>query len=199
MPVDLFFAVPLVVRDVEPAPRETIRRKVSAYLESERGKETVAPSPEESVSTSFYRREASILTDADLEELEAVVLSTGKAYLERTLQLPSRRLEVEHAWINVFEPGAQEGQHTHDGSLLSCSYYVEAPENCGRIVFPDPIDARRSYREFTQAVGPGWLTRREVTIEPRPGRLVMFESWMPHYVQCNKSDAVRISIAINLR
>jgi hypothetical protein len=27
----------------------------------------------------------------------------------------------------------------------------------------------------------------------------MFESWMPHYVQCNKSDQARISIAINLR
>jgi hypothetical protein len=27
----------------------------------------------------------------------------------------------------------------------------------------------------------------------------MFESWLPHYVQCNKSDQVRISIAMNLR
>jgi hypothetical protein len=27
----------------------------------------------------------------------------------------------------------------------------------------------------------------------------MFESWLPHAVQCNKSDKVRISIAVNLR
>ena len=43
------------------------------------------------------------------------------------------------------------------------------------------------------------LTRREIAVEPQPGRLVMFESWLPHYVQCNKSDQVRISIAMNLR
>jgi hypothetical protein len=43
------------------------------------------------------------------------------------------------------------------------------------------------------------MTRRDIAVEPQPGRLVMFESWLPHYVQCNKSDQVRISIAINLR
>jgi hypothetical protein len=66
-------------------------------------------------------------------------------------------------------------------------------------VLPDPIGARRSYREFTKTTGNDLLTRREIAVEPQPGRLVMFESWLPHYVQCNKSDQVRISIAMNLR
>jgi len=116
-----------------------------------------------------------------------------------TLRLPPRRLEIERSWINIFKPGAQEAQHSHDGSLLSCSYYVEAPKDCGCIVLPDPIGARRSYREFTKTAGSTPLTRREIAVEPQPGRLVMFESWLPHYVQCNKSDQVRISIAMNLR
>ena len=64
---------------------------------------------------------------------------------------------------------------------------------------PDPIGARRSYREFTKTGGNDLPTRREIAVEPKPGRLVMFESWLPHYVQCNKSDQVRISIAMNLR
>jgi len=199
MSVDLFFGVPLVVQDVDPAVREAIRAKVSAYLQSAGAKRDIKPAPEESVATSYYRPEASILADAGLKELEAVVIDTAKAYLERTLKLPPRRLEVERAWINIFEPGAQEAQHSHDGSLLSCSYYVEAPEGCGCIVLPDPIGARRSYREFTKTAGSDLLTRREIAVEPQPGRLVMFESWMPHYVQCNKSDQVRISIAMNLR
>jgi uncharacterized protein (TIGR02466 family) len=184
---------------VEPAIRDAIHDKVSAFLKSNRAKETITPAPEESVSTSFYRREASILADARLEELEAIIFAAGKDYLEKTLKLAPRRLEVEHAWINLFEPGSQENQHTHDGSLLSCSYYVDAPEDCGCIVFPDPIGARRSYREFTETSGQELLNRREMAVEPKPGRLIMFESWVPHYVQCNKSDKVRISIAINLR
>jgi uncharacterized protein (TIGR02466 family) len=199
MSVDLFFPVPLVVLDVEPAVREAIRGKVLAYLDTARAKQVVVRSPEESVSTSYYQPEASIIADAQLDELEGIVIDTGNSYLERTLELPPRRLEIERAWINIFEPGAQEGQHSHHGSLLSCSYYVEAPENCGCIVFPDPIEARRSYREFTRTVGRSLLTQHQIAVEPQPGRFVMFESWLPHAIQCNNSDKVRISIAINLR
>jgi uncharacterized protein (TIGR02466 family) len=191
--------VPILVHDVEPAVRDAIHAKVTAYLDSERAKRDIAPSPEESVSTSYYRPEASILADAALKELEEVVIGAGNAFLEQTLKIPLRRLEIERAWINVFRPGAQENQHTHDGSLLSCSYYIEAPENCGCIAFPDPIGERRSYREFTRTAGRDLLTRREIAVEPQPGRLVMFESWLPHYVQCNRSAKVRISIALNLR
>jgi uncharacterized protein (TIGR02466 family) len=195
----LIFSVPLVVEDIDAAARERIHAKVSAYLQSDRAKRDIEPSPEESVATSYYKRDAQVLADANLIELEQFVLATAKTYLEQALKLPPRRLEIERSWINVFKPGAQEAQHSHDGSLLSCSYYVEAPKDCGCIVMPDPIGSRRSYREFTKTTGSDLLTRRDIAVDPQPGRLVMFESWLPHYVQCNKSDRVRISIAMNLR
>ena len=191
--------MPLLVEDIGPAVRDAIHAKVAAYLQSERAKRDIAPSPEESVSTSYYEPEASILADADLHELEAFVMAAARTFLEKALRLPPRRLEIERDWINIFKPGAQEAQHTHDGSLLSCSYYVEAPKDCGCLVLPDPIASRKTHREFTKTAGSDLLTRSEVAVEPQPGRLVMFESWMPHYVQCNKSDQVRISIAMNLR
>ena len=197
MSIELFFGMPLLVEDIDPSARDAIFRKAIAYLGSERAKRDVAPSPEESVATSYYT-EAQVLADADLQELEQFVLAMAGRFLERLQVLP-RRLEIERSWINVFKPGAQEAQHTHDGSLLSCSYYVEAPQDCGCIVMPDPIGARRTYREFTKTTGKSLLTRHEIAIEPKPGRLVMFESWVPHYVQCNKSGADRISIAMNLR
>ncbi len=199
MSVNFFFAVPLLVEDIDPAVRDAIHAKVSAYLESERAKRDIEPSPEESVATSYYKPDVQVVTDAELHELEQFVIGAARTFLEKALRLPERRLEIERSWINVFKPGAQEAQHSHDGSLLSCSYYVEAPKNCGCIVMPDPIGARRSHREFTKTAGSDVLTRREIAVEPQPGRLVMFESWLPHYVQCNKSDQVRISIAMNVR
>jgi uncharacterized protein (TIGR02466 family) len=195
----LVFSVPLVVEDIDAAARDAIHAKVSRYLQSERAKRDIEPSPEESVATSYYKNGAQVLADASLGELEQFVLDTARTYLEKALKLAPRRLEIDRSWINVFKPGAQEAQHAHDGSLLSCSYYVEAPKDCGCIVMPDPIGARRSYREFTKTTGSDLLTRRDIAVEPQPGRLVMFESWLPHYVQCNKSDQVRISIAMNLR
>jgi uncharacterized protein (TIGR02466 family) len=152
MPVELWFPVPFLIHDVEPPVRDAIRTKVLAYLESEGGRRDVAPAPVESVATSYHRPEQSVLVDANLPELQEIVIRAGNTFIE-SLQLPPRRLEIERAWINVFRPGAQEPLHLHDGSLLSCSYYVEAPENCGDIAFPDPIGARRSYRGFTRTTG----------------------------------------------
>jgi uncharacterized protein (TIGR02466 family) len=198
MPVELWFPVPFLVHDVEPAVRDAIRAKVLAYLETESAKRDIAPAPVESVTTSYYKPQQSVLVDAKLPELEEIVIRAGNTFIE-SLGLPPRRLEIERAWINVFRPGAQEALHSHDGSLFSCSYYVEAPEQCGDIAFPDPIGARRSYRGFTQTTGDNFLTLHEMTYKPQPGRLIMFESWLPHSVHCNKSDKVRISLALNLR
>jgi uncharacterized protein (TIGR02466 family) len=198
MPVELWFPVPFLIHDVEPPVRDAIRTKVLAYLETEGGRRDVTLAPVESVVTSYYRPERSVLVDANLPELQEIVIRAGNTFIE-SLQLPPRRLEIERAWINVFRPGAQEALHSHDGSLLSCSYYVEAPENCGDIAFPDPVGARRSYRGFTRTTGDNFLTLHEMTYKPQAGRLIMFESWLPHSVHCNKSDKVRISLAFNLR
>ena len=199
MPINLFFSTPLLVEDIDPAARDAIHAKVSAYLASERAKRDIEPAPEESVATSYYRPEAQVLADADLRELEQFVITAATTFLEKGLRLPPRRLEIERSWINVFKPGAQEAQHSHDGSLLSCSYYVEAPEHCGDLAFPDPIGPRRSYRAFTQTAGDNFLTLHEMAFKPQAGRLIMFESWIQHGVHCNKSDQVRISLAFNLR
>jgi uncharacterized protein (TIGR02466 family) len=196
--IDPIFAVPLLVENIDSGLRDAIHAKVSAYLNSERAKRHIEPAPEESVSTSYYKHEAQVLADAELHELEQFVIACATKFLE-TVGVKPRRLAIERSWINIFKPGAQEAQHSHDGSLLSCSYYVDAPKDCGCIVVPDPIGARRSYREFTKTTGNSMHTRREIAVEPQPGRLVMFESWLPHYVQCNKSDKVRISIAMNVR
>jgi uncharacterized protein (TIGR02466 family) len=198
MPVELWFPVPFLIHDVEAAVRDATRAKVMAYLETEGAKRDVSLAPVESVETSYYVQKQSVLEDAKLDELKEILLGTGKSFIEG-LGLAPIPLEVERAWLNVFRPGAQEAQHSHDASLLSASYYVEAPEGCGDLVFPDPVGARRSHRAFTNTTGKTFFTMPDVAFKPQAGRLVMFESWMPHSVQCNKSDKVRISLAFNLR
>ena len=134
--------------------------------------------------------------DANLAELRAFVLASAADFI-KGMGLEPIPLKVERAWINVFAPGAQEEMHSHDGSLLSGTYYVEAPKDCGSINFPDPVGARRAHRAFTKTGGSGYLLAPAMSFEPQPGRLLMFESWVQHSIGCNKSDQVRISIAFN--
>lgn len=198
MPVELWFPVPIMVLDVDPAVRDATRAKVQSYLDSERGRRDVSLAPAESVSTSYYSPHLSILEDAQLTELQETVLQTGASFVQG-LGMPTRRLEIERAWINLFQPGAQEAQHSHAGSILSASYYVEAPENCGNLVFPDPITERRVHRAFSGTGGSGYLLHPDVAFAPKPGRMIMFESWVEHGVECNKSARPRVSLAFNLR
>lgn len=198
MAVELWFPVPVMVIDVDPAVREATRTKVLAYLDSERGRRDVPPSPAESVSTSYYNQKISVIEDAQLGELKEVVLRAGASFLQG-MGIELFPLEIERAWANVFPPGAQEHQHAHEGSYLSASYYVEAPESCGQLVFPDPIAARRAHRAFTKTQGGAYLLMPEVGFTPAAGKMVMFESWVEHYVGCNKSGKPRISLAFNLR
>jgi len=198
MAVELWFPVPVMAIDVDPAVREATRTKVLAYLDSERGKRDVPPSPAESVSTSYYNQKISVVEDAQLGELKEVLLRAGASFLQG-MGIEPFPLEIERAWANVFVPGAQEHQHSHDGSYLSASYYVEAPANCGQLVFPDPIPARRAHRAFTKTQGGAYFLMPEVGFTPKAGKLVMFESWVEHYVGCNKSDQPRVSLAFNLR
>lgn len=198
MRIELGFPVPFLYYDVEASVREATRAKVMVYLETPGAKRDIGSAPVESLDTSYYAVKSSVLEDAKLVELKEALLRAGNSFVQ-TLQLAPIPLEVERAWINLFRPGAQEAQHSHDGSLLSATYYVEAPEGCGDLVFPDPVSARRSHRAFTNTTGGSVFTAPEVLVRPQAGRLIMFESWLQHSIQCNKSDKVRISLAFNLR
>ena len=196
MPVELWFPVPFMLNEADAATREATHGKVHRYLASEAGKKAIKPSPVESVTTSYYTPEQSIFEDAGLVELNDYVFGSAAEFI-KGMGLKPMALRLERAWINVFQPGAQEEMHSHDGSLLSGTYYVDAPTGCGSISFPDPIGVRRAHRAFTGTNGDDYLLAPAVAFEPKPGRLLMFESWVQHNIQCNKSNQARISIAFN--
>jgi len=198
MPVELWFPVPVFHQEVDPGVRDVTRAKVMAYLETEGAKRDISLVPFESLETSYFNTKVSVLEDAKLSELKETVLRAGDAFV-KGLGCEPIPLEIERSWINIFRPGTQEAQHSHDGSLLSATYYVDAPEKCGDLVLPDPIGARRAHRAFTHTTGKTFFTMPEVGYPPQAGRLIMFEAWVPHSIQCNKSDKVRISLAFNLR
>lgn len=98
-------------------------------------------------------------------------------------------------WINVAQPGDHQEMHIHPGSHFSAVYYVDAPENCGNLVLRShesltdmhPIPSA----DVTQAGSKTYFQT------PKTGDLVIFRSNLPHMVATNKSNAPRISVALN--
>lgn len=103
------------------------------------------------------------------------------------------------AWANVNRQGEFNRLHMHPENHLSGVYYVQVPEiqsdtseNC--IALLDPKT------EAHILPIPGVSGGPELVIKPKIGMLLIFPSWINHYVYpVNTPDVTRISIAFNAK
>ena len=141
-----------------------------------------------SLNDLTYR--ASIL--ADLEK----VIARQVAAFARELQFVPRKLVLDSLWINVMEKGAIHAPHIHPHSAISGTYYVTVPPRSGAIRFEDPRLAMMMAaptRKPNASIG----NRSFVDVSPKPGMLLLWESWLRHGVEPNAARQKRISISFN--
>jgi uncharacterized protein (TIGR02466 family) len=99
-------------------------------------------------------------------------------------------------WANVNGKGASNVVHTHPHCFLSGVYYVQGSAESGRLFFLDPRPAAvmiaPPMTEFTP-----W-TFQQVRYEPKPGRMLLFPSWLQHGVEPNHTDVDRVCVSFNV-
>ena len=135
----------------------------------------------------------------------------GRAELERALSrhvaafareldfdLNGRKLVLDSLWVNVMNKGAIHAPHIHPHSVISGTYYVAIPPGSGAIRFEDPRLA------LMMAAPPRKQKARLenrlfVDVEPKPGMLLLWESWLRHGVEPNRAKSKRISVSFNYR
>jgi uncharacterized protein (TIGR02466 family) len=115
-----------------------------------------------------------------------------------SLDLQDRALALDSLWVNILPPGGSHSGHVHPHSVLSGTYYVSLPKKSAALKLEDPrlplmmaapprtADAPRDQQTF-------------VYIEPKPGTLLMWESWLRHEVPVHTGRHDRISISFNYR
>jgi uncharacterized protein (TIGR02466 family) len=112
------------------------------------------------------------------------------------MDLGRGRLRLDGLWVNILKPGAAHSSHIHTHSVLSGTLYVAMPPGASALKLEDPrlsmmmaappqlADAEESAKSF-------------VYLTPRPGDLVMWESWLRHEAMANGAKSERISISFN--
>jgi uncharacterized protein (TIGR02466 family) len=108
----------------------------------------------------------------------------------------ARKPRLDSLWVNLLKRGGQHSGHIHPHSILSGTLYVEAPPGSGAIRFEDPRLPLMMAAPSRSADAPEDL-RSFVTVEPRAGLLLMWESWLRHEVRPAKGKAERLSISFN--
>ena len=90
-----------------------------------------------------------------------------------------RKPKLDSLWVNLLKPGGHHSAHIHPHSILSGTLYVEAPAGGGSIRFEDPRLPMMMAAPMRRADAPEEL-QPFVTIEPRAGLLLLWESWLRH-------------------
>ncbi|MGN6850572.1 MAG: TIGR02466 family protein [Sphingomicrobium sp.] len=100
-----------------------------------------------------------------------------------------RKPRLDSLWVNLLKSGGHHSGHIHPHSIISGTLYVEVPSGSGAIRFEDP-------RLPLMMAAP---TRPDtfVAVEPRPGLLLMWESWLRHEVLPGTGRGERLSISFN--
>jgi uncharacterized protein (TIGR02466 family) len=130
-------------------------------------------------------------------DLERHITRHVKAYAKHLeYDLTGRELEMTDCWLNIMPPGAVHSLHLHPLSTISGTYYVTAPRNCSSIKFEDPrLSKFMAAPPKIANASPDH--QRHIKYEPKPGHLILFESWLRHEVASNQSKQPRISISFN--
>ena len=112
-------------------------------------------------------------------------------------------LTVKHAghritgcWANINPKGARHERHCHPNNFLSGVYYVAASEGADTISFDDP-------RPHWTILAPDVAEQRPevsntVVMNVHPGTLIVFPSWLVHFVEPNRSPRSRVSVSFNV-
>ena len=115
---------------------------------------------------------------------------------ELAFDLGRGRLRLDSLWVNILKPGAAHSGHIHPHSVISGTVYVATPKGASALKLEDPrlplmMAAPPRRADAAEA------TRTFVYLTPRPGTVLMWESWLRHEVPANRAGTDRISISFN--
>jgi|SRR5210317_1349617 uncharacterized protein (TIGR02466 family) len=111
------------------------------------------------------------------------------------LELKYDSFKITDMWSNVLKPGETHRPHTHSNNMLSGVYYVDAIETSG-IIFTDP---RPQAGVIQPDVNKQILDNASIVkYDSATNRMILFPSWLQHYVPVNETNKNRISIAFNI-
>ena len=107
---------------------------------------------------------------------------------------------IINMWANINEHRDFNKAHLHPNSDWSFAYYVKATEDSGGIVFCDPRVRRLMNVQDEILIDYSNDSQHSIyTVNPLNGQLIIFPSYLEHYVEPNLTQETRISISGNIR
>lgn len=173
MDIKKLFSIPFVVDTLSEIDNVKIKEYCYKLKETYQGKQ------KRTVYSNVGGWHSPIITGyvPELNELFYVILKKLKELHKEVIVHESLDHQIGQAWVTINKRGDYNEEHFHTDWFFSAVYYVEAPEGCGDFVAK--------------------YDSEEIRIKPEVGKLLIFPSFVPHYVEPSNSDEDRISIALD--
>jgi uncharacterized protein (TIGR02466 family) len=107
------------------------------------------------------------------------------------------RQKIDNAWFNVNKRGDYNIPHVHPRVCFSGVFYVKTPKNCGDLILRNPAPSLEHIIIESNVERYSEFTSPAAQFSPEAKKLVIFPSWLLHYVSASQADSDRISIAFN--
>ena len=96
-------------------------------------------------------------------------------------------------WGNINSPGSYNLMHRHAHTILSGTYYVKTPKDSGQIQFRCPVEGVLLHQWWANKLNGDYYK-----YNPEKGMLLIWPSFVDHWVTPNNSNDDRISISFDL-
>ena len=140
----------------------------------------------------FKRREPGLSRLA--QAIRQALVAAARRYLPD--YDPGKAPMILEGWINVSEQHSFNALHHHARHHLSGCYYVNTPKRSeqwsGVLEFRTPIGGLTASGDLGRRMSPDRFAH-----VPQSGALVIFPSYLLHWVYPNQEDEDRVSIAFN--
>jgi len=134
--------------------------------------------------------------DPAFAELGKLLARHAVAFAQSAAFDLGRKPRLDSLWVNLLKGGGHHSGHVHPHSIISGTFYVEAPSGSGAIRFEDPRLPLMMAAPMRRDDAPEEL-RTFVSVEPRAGLLLLWESWLRHEVLAGSGRGERLSISFN--
>jgi uncharacterized protein (TIGR02466 family) len=101
---------------------------------------------------------------------------------------------LKNYWFNCNYKNDYNKTHVHSYSFVSAVLYLSAPTNSGNIIFERPDQFENFIDDISFSTQENY---KSFYVVPKNNLLVMFPSYLPHYVEKNLSEENRISMSFN--
>ncbi|MBY6158363.1 2OG-Fe(II) oxygenase family protein [Pseudooceanicola nitratireducens] len=133
---------------------------------------------------------------ADLvKSLDAHVAAFAEAC---QFDLGDKSLVLEDLWINILPEGGTHSSHIHPHSVISGTTYVAMPDGASALKLEDPR-LQMMMAAPTRVKGARDELKPFIYVAPKPGDVLLWESWLRHEVPMNMSEDDRISVSFNYK